>query len=79
MIKYDLMKDAGDGGCSAKLPAKDLDKALADLPKITSPDMLVDVETHDDAGVMKLTDDLALIQTTDFFPLFVPIHTNLVK
>jgi len=68
MIKYDLMKDAGDGGCSAKLPAKDLDKALADLPKITSPDMLVDVETHDDAGVMKLTDDLALIQTTDFFP-----------
>ena len=62
------MKDAGDGGCSAKLPAKELDKALADLPKISSPDMLVDIDTHDDAGVIKINNETALIQTTDFFP-----------
>ncbi len=68
IIKYDLMKSAGEGGCSAKLPAKELDKALADLPKISSPDMLVDIDTHDDAGVIKINDETALIQTTDFFP-----------
>ena len=29
---------------------------------------MVDIETHDDAGVYKLNDDTALIVTTDFFP-----------
>ncbi|NOR86029.1 MAG: selenide, water dikinase SelD [Bacteroidales bacterium] len=68
MIKYDLMESAGEGGCSAKLPAKELDKALADLPRIHSDKILVDIDTHDDAGVYKISDDIALIQTTDFFP-----------
>ena len=62
------MESAGDGGCSAKLPAKELDKALADLPRITSDKILVDIDTHDDAGVYKINDETALIQTTDFFP-----------
>jgi len=62
------MELAGDGGCSAKLPAKELDKALAGLPRITSDKILVDIDTHDDAGVYKINDDTALIQTTDFFP-----------
>jgi selenide,water dikinase len=62
------MELAGDGGCSAKLPAKELDKALADLPRITSDKILVDIDTHDDAGVYKINDETALIQTTDFFP-----------
>jgi len=65
---YDLMEAAGEGGCSAKLPAKELDKALADLPRITSDKILVDIDTHDDAGVYKINDETALIQTTDFFP-----------
>lgn len=68
MIKYDLMESAGEGGCSAKLPAKELDKALADLPRISSDKILVDIDTHDDAGVYKISDEVALIQTTDFFP-----------
>jgi selenide,water dikinase len=38
------------------------------LPKITDPNLLVGTETHDDAGVYRLTDDLALVQTIDFFP-----------
>ncbi len=33
-----------------------------------NPDILVDVETHDDAGVYRLNDETALIFTTDFFP-----------
>lgn len=68
MGKIDLLSFSGDGGCSAKLPAKELQKALADLPNIQAPELLVDISTHDDAGVYKINDDQALIQTTDFFP-----------
>jgi selenide,water dikinase len=35
---------------------------------MTDPNLLVGTETHDDAGVYRLTDDLALVQTIDFFP-----------
>jgi selenide,water dikinase len=41
---------------------------LRNLPKNTDPNLLVGTETHDDAGVYKLTDELALVQTIDFFP-----------
>ena len=37
------------------------------LPKTDSPDLIVGIETVDDAGVFRLTDDLALVQTLDFF------------
>ncbi len=45
----------------------DLQEILADLPLETDPNLLVGRETSDDAGVYKLRDDLALIQTLDFF------------
>ncbi len=64
----DLLKLVDQGGCSAKLSAGELEKALADLPKISHPNLLVDIETHDDGGVYKINDDYAIIQTTDFFP-----------
>jgi selenide,water dikinase len=38
------------------------------LPKNTDPNLLVGTDTHDDAGVYRLTDDTALVQTIDFFP-----------
>ncbi len=65
---FDLLKTVDQGGCSAKLPAAELNKALADLPKIVNENLLVDIETHDDAGVYKIKDDYALVLTTDFFP-----------
>jgi selenide,water dikinase len=65
---FDLLSLVDQGGCSAKLSAKDLAKALADLPKITDQNVLVDIESHDDAGVYKIREDYALVQTTDFFP-----------
>ena len=40
---------------------------LADLPLQTHPDLLIGRGTSDDAGVYRLRDDLALIQTLDFF------------
>src|SRR3954468_20560452 len=41
---------------------------MGDLPKVTDPNLLVGTETHDDAGVYRLTDEIALVQTIDFFP-----------
>ena len=45
----------------------DLSRALAALPEKSDPRLLVGRETFDDAGVFLLSDDLALVQTVDFF------------
>lgn len=39
---------------------------MSQLPKITDPNVLVGTETADDAGVYRLTDELALVQTVDY-------------
>lgn len=59
------------GGCTAKLGPKVLDKILTKLPKFEDKNLLVGFNSHDDASVYKLTDDLAMIQTLDFFPPMV--------
>jgi selenide, water dikinase len=43
------------------------------LPKVVDPSVLVGTETHDDAGVYRLTNEIALVQTIDFFP---PVVNN---
>jgi len=45
----------------------DLSRALAALPVKTDPRLLVGRETFDDAGVFRVSDDFALVQTVDFF------------
>jgi len=45
----------------------DLARALAPLPSRDDPRLLVGRETFDDAGVFLVSDDLALVQTVDFF------------
>ncbi len=45
----------------------DLHEALKDLPLISDPNLIVGMEHADDAGVYRLRDDLAIIQTVDFF------------
>ncbi len=54
-------------GCAAKLGASDLSNALRALPLHSDPRLLVGRETLDDAGVFVLTDEIALVQTVDFF------------
>lgn len=44
-----------------------LDSILAKLPRQTDPNVLVGYATSDDAGVYRLSDELALVQTVDFF------------
>lgn len=45
----------------------DLSRALAPLLPSEDPRLIVGRETFDDAGVFRLSDDLALVQTVDFF------------
>lgn len=52
----------------AKLAPSDLAQVLSKLPKQDfSPDVLVGFETSDDAGVFKLNEQTAIVQTIDFF------------
>ena len=67
-MKIDLLQMVESGGCSAKISPKQLEEILKYLPLPKDPNILVDIDTHDDAGVYKVNDDLALVLTTDFFP-----------
>lgn len=60
------------GGCTAKLGAGVLSHILEKLPRgERDPDLLVGYDSRDDAAVYRLTEDLALVQTVDFFPPMV--------
>ena len=45
----------------------DLSQALAPLARLSDPRILVGHETFDDAGVFRVSDDVAIVQTVDFF------------
>jgi selenide,water dikinase len=48
-----------------------LAQVLRDLPAGRHPNLLLGAEQYSDAGVYRLRDDLAIVQTTDFFPPLV--------
>jgi len=54
-------------GCACKIGPGDLHALIADLPRAKDPALLVGAETADDAGVYRVSDELALVQTVDFF------------
>ena len=60
------------GGCTAKLGAGVLSRILEKLPRgEKDPNLLVGYDSRDDAAVFRVTEDLALVQTVDFFPPMV--------
>ncbi|MFA5814785.1 MAG: selenide, water dikinase SelD [Bacteroidales bacterium] len=54
-------------GCACKLRPQDLEKVVKELKILKNPDILVGPETADDAAVFRITDDIALVETVDFF------------
>ncbi|MGB8357578.1 MAG: selenide, water dikinase SelD [Bacteroidales bacterium] len=70
-MAFDLLTTVETGGCSSKIPPRQLEELLSGLPLPVDPKILVDIATHDDAGVYKINDDTALVFTTDFFPPLV--------
>ncbi|MEA4896464.1 MAG: selenide, water dikinase SelD [Oscillospiraceae bacterium] len=59
------------GGCTAKLGPGALSSVLKKLPKVSDPNLLIGFDSSDDAAVYKLSDELAIVQTLDFFPPMV--------
>ncbi|MGL4419747.1 MAG: selenide, water dikinase SelD [Gemmataceae bacterium] len=64
------------GGCASKQPPGNLFPLLAQLPAITDPRVLVGTATADDAAIYQLSDDIALVLTTDFFTPVVDDPTD---
>lgn len=62
-----LTQFAKHGGCAAKIGPDTLSLVLGRLPKFSDRDLIVGFETSDDAAVYKITNDVAVIQTLDFF------------
>lgn len=54
-------------GCASKINQNDLKKALAGLPVIDDENVLVSADTCDDAGIYKMSDRMALVQSVDVF------------
>jgi selenide,water dikinase len=59
------------GGCAAKWGAALLQDLVAEFPTPTDPSLLVGLAPFDDAAIYRVSDDVALVSTTDFFPPLV--------
>ena len=66
-----LTKLSNCAGCGAKVGAGTLSKLLGDMPTHVDPNLLVGFDRSDDASVYRVSDELALVQTVDFFPPIV--------
>lgn len=62
-----LTQQVKAGGCASKLAPGTLSEVLGRLPRQSHPNLLVGFETADDAGVYRLNEREALVQTVDFF------------
>ncbi len=63
-----LTKLAKCAGCGAKVGAGVLSQLLEGIRVHEDPRLLVGFDKSDDASVYQISDDLALVQTVDFFP-----------
>ncbi len=55
------------GGCASKLSPGILNRVLGTVPRVENANVLVGYDTSDDAGVYRISDEVALVQTVDFF------------
>jgi len=63
-----LTQYARGGGCACKIPPGELEAAVASLiPDHADPDLLIGVEHGDDAAVVRISGDRAVVATADFF------------
>ena len=71
MTDIKMTKLAKCAGCGAKVGAGTLSKLLGGLPVHRDENLLVGYDTSDDACVYQVSEELALVQTLDFFPPIV--------
>ncbi len=65
--QVELTKFVENAGCASKINQNDLKIVLDGLPEISDPRVLVSADTCDDAGVFKVNDEYALVQSVDVF------------
>ena len=59
------------GGCAAKWGASLLSDLVAEFPHHEDPALMIGLAPFDDAAIYKVSDEVALVSTTDFFPPLV--------
>lgn len=62
-----LTQYAKGGGCACKIPPGELEEIVRGLVPTTSPDLLVGLADGDDAAVVRIHGDKAVVLTADFF------------
>ena len=68
-----LTSFAAGGGCACKIPAGQLESAIAGLIGNDDPNVIVGLEDGDDASAIRINGDTAVISTADFFtPMLTP-------
>ncbi len=65
--EYKLTQYTHGMGCACKLRPQALEEILAALPPSMDPEVLVGKDTADDAAVYRISDEIAIVQTVDFF------------
>lgn len=66
-----LTELASCAGCAAKMGPDRLAQALLPLTAHSHPDLIVGLQTSDDAAVFRMSEEQAIVQTVDFFPPIV--------
>jgi selenide, water dikinase len=67
METEELTKYVRGSGCASKIGPGDLSNILCGIDIPTDENVIVGIEGFEDAGVYKITDEIALVQTVDFF------------
>lgn len=65
--EYKLTRFTHGLGCACKLRPQALEEVLRGLPAPVDPAVIVGIETSDDAAVYKISDEIAIVETVDFF------------
>ena len=65
--KTRLTKTVSSAGWASKLDPGDLQTVLSQVKPVVDENLLVGRETNDDAGVYRINEELAIINTTDYF------------
>src|ERR1700709_2809209 len=67
MTTYRLTQYAHGGGCACKIPPGELEDIVRGLSVASSPDLIVGLDAGDDAAVVSIDSNTAVVATADFF------------
>ena len=68
---YRLTQFVHGGGCACKIPPGELESILGGLSPWTNDDLVVGLDTGDDAAVVRIEGGQAIVSTADFFTAVV--------